>query len=124
MTEILQEEKKSAKISAEVSLEAKTMVITQTKNKEKAVGPRLVCTSASGKSKIILLEKAQLVIGRSEEADLNLQDPLVSRKHGVIEKRDNEYLVRNVSTTNPLLLSETPLWRLYPIGPKIAARLK
>ena len=115
MTEILQEEKKSAKISAEVPLEAKTMVITQTKNKEKAVGPRLVCTSASGKSKIIPLKKAQLVIGRSVEADLNLQDPLVSRKHGVIEKRDNEYLVRNVSTTNPLLLNEVAIAqkRLY-----------
>ena len=85
------------------------MVITQTKNKEKAVGPRLVCTSASGKSKIIPLKKAQLVIGRSVEADLNLQDPLVSRKHGVIEKRDNEYLVRNVSTTNPLLLNDVAI---------------
>ena len=115
MTEILQEEKNSAKIPAEVPLEAKTMVITQTKNKEKAVGPRLVCTSASGKSKIIPLRKTQLVIGRSVEADLNLQDPLVSRKHGVIEKRDNEYLVRNVSTTNPLLLNEVAIAqkRLY-----------
>ena len=109
MTEILQEEKKSAKISAEVPLEAKTMVITQTKSKEKAVGPRLVCTSGSGTSKIIPLKKEKLVIGRSVEADLNLHDPLVSRKHSVIEKRGNEYLVRNVSTTNPLLLNEVAI---------------
>jgi len=115
MTEILQEEKKSAKISTGVPLEAKTMVITQTKEKEKAVGPRLVCTSVSGTSKIIPLKKEKLVIGRSVEADLNLQDPLVSRKHGVIEKRDNEYLVRNVSTTNPLILNEIAISekRLY-----------
>ena len=115
MTEILQEEKKSAKVSAGVPIEAKTMVITQTKEKEKAIGPRLVCTSASGKSKIIPLKKAKLVIGRSVEADLNLHDPLVSRKHVVIEKRNNEYLVRNVSTTNPLLLNEVPIAqkRLY-----------
>ena len=109
MTEILQEEKKSAKVSADVPLEAKTMVITQTKNKEKAVGPRLVCTSASGTSKIIPLKKKKLVIGRSVEVDLSLQDPLVSRKHGVIERRDNEYLVRNVSTTNPLLLNDVAI---------------
>jgi hypothetical protein len=115
MTEILQEEKKSAKVSAGVPIEAKTMVITQNKEKEKAIGPRLVCTSASGKSKIIPLKKAKLVIGRSVEADLNLHDPLVSRKHVVIEKRNNEYLVRNVSTTNPLLLNEVPIAqkRLY-----------
>ena len=115
MTEILQEEKKSTKATADVPVEARTMVITQTKDKEKAIGPRLVITSASGQSKIIPLKKAQLVIGRSVEADLNLQDPLVSRKHCVIEWRDGEYLVRNVSTTNPLLLNEVAIAekRLY-----------
>ena len=115
MTEILQEEKKSTKATADVPVEARTMVITQTKDKEKAIGPRLVITSASGTSKIVPLKKAQLVIGRSVEADLNLQDPLVSRKHCVIGWRDGEYLVRNVSTTNPLLLNEVAIAekRLY-----------
>lgn len=115
MTEILQEEKKSAKATADVPLEARTMVITQTKDKDKAIGPRLVCTSAAGTSKIIPLKKAKLVIGRSVEADLNLPDPLVSRKHCVIEQRDGEFLIRNVSTTNPLLLNEVAIAekRLY-----------
>jgi len=115
MTEIFQEEKKSAKATADVPLEARTMVITQTKDREKAIGPRLVCTSASGESKIIPLKKAKLVIGRSVEADLNLPDPLVSRKHCVIEPRDSEFLVRNVSTTNPLLLNDVSIAekRLY-----------
>ncbi len=109
MTEILQEEKKSAKTSADVHLEAKTMVITQTKSKDKALGPRLVCTSISGESKVVPLKKAKLVIGRSVEADLNLPDPLVSRKHGVIEKRNDEFIIRNVSTTNPLLLNDVAI---------------
>jgi len=115
MTEILQEEKNSAKAAAAAPLEAKTMVITQTKDGEKAIGPRLVCTSVSGESKIFPLKKSKIVIGRSTEADLNLQDPLVSRKHCVIEKRDNEFLVRNVSTTNPMLLNQVAIAekRLY-----------
>ena len=115
MTEIFQEEKKSTKATADVPLEARTMVITQTKDREKAIGPRLVCTSPSGESKIIPLKKAKLVIGRSVEANLNLPDPLVSRKHCVIERRDSEFLVRNVSTTNPLLLNDIPIAekRLY-----------
>ncbi len=115
MTEILQEEKKSAKAPAGVPLEAKTMVITQTQGKEKALGPRLICTSVSGESKVIPLKKAKLVIGRSVEADLNLPDPLVSRKHGVIEKRNDEFIIRNVSTTNPLLLNDVAIAekRLY-----------
>ncbi len=70
MTEILQEEKKSAKVTADVPLEAKTMVITQTKGREKAIGPRLICTSASGESKIFPLKKQNLSSGRSIEADL------------------------------------------------------
>ena len=115
MAEIFQDDKKSAKIAVDVTLEAKTMAITQTNDIEKAIGPRLVCTSASGESKIFPLKKTKLVIGRSVEADLNLQDPLVSRKHCVIEKRDNEFLARNVSTTNPLLLNEVAIAekRLY-----------
>jgi pSer/pThr/pTyr-binding forkhead associated (FHA) protein len=115
MAEIFQEEKNPAKGAADVPLEAKTMAITQADDREKAIGPRLVCTSASGETRIFPLKKTKLVIGRSVEADLNLQDPLVSRKHCVIEKRDDEFLARNVSTTNPLLLNEVAIAekRLY-----------
>ena len=115
MAEIIREGKNSTKVTADVPLEAKTMVITQTKGEEKAIGPRLICTSVSGQSKIYPLNETKLVIGRSVEADLNLHDPLVSRKHCVIEKRNNEYVIRNVSTTNPLLLNEIAIAekRLY-----------
>jgi pSer/pThr/pTyr-binding forkhead associated (FHA) protein len=113
MSVINQEDKNTANTNADVPLEAKTMVLTRTK--EKVIGPRLVCTSASGESKIYPLKKSKLVIGRSVEADLNLLDPLVSRKHCVIEKRDNTFIVRNVSTTNPLLLNDKAIAekRLY-----------
>jgi len=113
MTVINQEDKKVAKASADVPLEDKTMILTATK--EKIIGPRLVCTTAGGESKIYPLKKSKLVIGRSAEADLNLLDPLISRKHCVIENRDNAFVVRNVSTTNPLLLNEKEIAekRLY-----------
>jgi pSer/pThr/pTyr-binding forkhead associated (FHA) protein len=113
MTVINQEDKNAADPSAKVPLETKTMVLTQTN--EKIIGPRLVCTIACGESKIYPLKKSKLVIGRSVEADLNLLDPLVSRKHCVIEKRDNKFVVRNVSTTNPLLLNDKEIAekRLY-----------
>jgi len=104
MTAINQDEKLNGNPAAAAPLEAKTMVLSRPK--EKAIGPRLVCTTASGNSKIYPLNKSKLVIGRSVEADLNLLDPLVSRKHCIIEMRDNAYIVRNVSTTNPLLLND------------------
>jgi pSer/pThr/pTyr-binding forkhead associated (FHA) protein len=113
MTVINQDENQPDKKAASVPHEAKTIVLSRPK--EKVIGPRLVCTTASGTSKIYPLNKSKLVIGRSVEADLNLLDPLVSRKHCVIEMRDDVYVVRNVSTTNPLLVNEQPIaeQRLY-----------
>jgi len=113
MTDINQEEKISGVVSADVPREAKTMVMTR--SKEKVIGPRLVCTTASGESNIYPLNKTKIVIGRSVEADLNLLDPLVSRKHCVIENREDGFVVRNVSTTNPLLLNDKQIAekRLY-----------
>jgi pSer/pThr/pTyr-binding forkhead associated (FHA) protein len=113
MTVINQEDKSTADSNAKAPLEIKTLVLTQTK--EKIIGPRLVCTIGCGESKIYPLKKSKLVIGRSVEADLNLLDPLISRKHCVIEKRDNKFVVRNVSTTNPLLLNDKEIAekRLY-----------
>jgi hypothetical protein len=91
----------------EVSFEEKTMVLTSAE--EKILGPRLVCTTPSGESEIYPLNTPKLVIGRSIESDLNLLDPLVSRKHCVIEKCDDGFVVRNVSTTNPLFLNDQPI---------------
>ena len=97
----------------DVPHEAKTMVLDTTE--EKILGPRLVCTSASGESQIFPLDKSQIVIGRSQESDLPLLDPLISRKHCLIQIQDNGYWVRNVSTTNPLFQNDQPITenRLY-----------
>ncbi len=113
MTVINQEEKKTDRAPVDGPVEAKTLVIHRTK--EKIIGPRLVCTTASGDSRIYPLNKSKLVIGRSADADLSLLDPLVSRKHCIIEKRENAFIVRNVSTTNPLLLNDSVIdeKRLY-----------
>ena len=113
MRYIDQEEKGSGAVSSDLPREAKTMVMSR--SKEKVIGPRLVCTTASGESNICPLDKTKLVIGRSVEADLNLLDPLVSRKHCVIEDRQDGFILRNVSTTNPLLLNDKPITeeRLY-----------
>jgi len=81
-------------------LEAQTMVLTS--RPAQASGPRLVCTNSAGKSRSFPLNKNQIVIGRSSEANLKLVHPLISRKHCVVEKRDDSYYIRNISTTNPI----------------------
>ena len=73
---------------------------------DQVLGPRLVLTTDAGETKTYPIHKAQLVIGRSEDVDIDLPDPSVSRRHGVIELRGNDYFVKNVSQTNPLLLND------------------
>jgi pSer/pThr/pTyr-binding forkhead associated (FHA) protein len=73
---------------------------------DQVLGPRLVLTTDTGETKTYPINKAQLFIGRSEDADIDLPDPSVSRQHGMIEQRGNAYYVKNVSQTNPLLLNE------------------
>ena len=95
------------------SMEDKTMVLDTPS--DESLGPRLVCSTATGKSKIIPLKREKLIIGRSNEATLKLMHPSISRKHCVIEKQDKGYVARNISTTNPLYLNDQMIseQRLY-----------
>ncbi|MGD8992949.1 MAG: FHA domain-containing protein [Desulfobacterales bacterium] len=99
--------------SKRASMEDKTMVLDTLS--EETLGPRLVCTTATGKSKIIPLKREKLIIGRSNEATLKLMHPSISRKHCIIEKQDRGYVARNISTTNPLHLNDLVIseQRLY-----------
>jgi tetratricopeptide (TPR) repeat protein len=55
------------------------------------------------------------VIGRSQEADIVLDDPSVSRYHCVIEAHAGIYHIRNISASNPLTINHAPATekRLY-----------
>jgi pSer/pThr/pTyr-binding forkhead associated (FHA) protein/tetratricopeptide (TPR) repeat protein len=72
----------------------------------KILSPRLVLSNSMGESKIFLLDKDKLSIGRSGEVDVDLEDPSVSRNHCIIENQDNAYFVKNLSEINPTLLNE------------------
>lgn len=99
--------------SKQTPMEAKTMVIDN--RTEETLGPRLVCSTSTGKSKILPLKLQKLIIGRSNEATLKLMHPSISRKHCVIEKQNGAYFVRNISTTNPLYVNDKSIseQRLY-----------
>jgi pSer/pThr/pTyr-binding forkhead associated (FHA) protein len=100
---VIQMENKDQQPSKQTPMEDKTMVLDT--RSEESLGPRLVCTTSAGRNKIIPLKLKKLIIGRSNEATLKLMHPSISRKHGVIEKRENGFFVRNISTTNPLYLN-------------------
>ncbi len=68
--------------------------------------PRLVLTTETGDTETYPIDKAPYLIGRSEDADISLQDPSVSRRHGMIEKQAKIYTIKNLSQTNPILLND------------------
>jgi pSer/pThr/pTyr-binding forkhead associated (FHA) protein len=99
--------------STPTAMEDKTLVLDTPG--DETLGPRLVCTTAAGKSKIVPLKLDKLIIGRSNEASLKLMHPSISRKHCVIEKQKDGFVARNISTTNPLFLNDQAISekRLY-----------
>jgi predicted component of type VI protein secretion system len=66
---LIQLSKKDHQPPQQNSMEAKTMVLDTPS--DETVGPRLVCTTSSGKNRIIPLNLKKLIIGRSNEATLN-----------------------------------------------------
>ena len=103
----------SAEPVAESASEAKTVLAIDTA--EPSSERRLVCTSPTGQPTTHRLSQAKLVIGRSQEADIVLDDPSISRRHCVIEARKGVYYARNISASNPLTINDQPATqtRLY-----------
>jgi pSer/pThr/pTyr-binding forkhead associated (FHA) protein/tetratricopeptide (TPR) repeat protein len=113
-TELLVQVKKNRNNIDETSTSAQKTVAFMTPV-EKTLNPRLLLSYATGKNKIFILDINNISIGRSSENEVNLEDLSVSRRHCVIEKRDDAYFVKNLSETNPILLNEERVYekRLY-----------
>jgi pSer/pThr/pTyr-binding forkhead associated (FHA) protein/tetratricopeptide (TPR) repeat protein len=100
--------------AAEPASEARTLLAVDT-DESSSSERRLVCTSPAGEAATHRLTQAKLIIGRSQEADIALGDPSVSRRHCVIEARQGVYHARNISASNPLTINGQPVTdkRLY-----------
>jgi len=68
--------------------------------------PRLVLDAESGKSLEFPIHKDRMVIGRSPEADVHLEDKTISRSHCVIAKEKNEYVAIKLSDLNPVIVND------------------
>jgi pSer/pThr/pTyr-binding forkhead associated (FHA) protein len=45
-------------------------------------------------------KKMKITLGRSEKSDIFINDELVSRKHAVIKKEDENYFIRDLKSKN------------------------
>jgi pSer/pThr/pTyr-binding forkhead associated (FHA) protein len=100
-------------VGQEHAFESETVLISSPLGK--MLVPQLLLITPHGASTSYSLDKTYFLVGRSTEADINLKDPLVSRKHFTIEKRAQGFFAKNFSETNPLLINNNPVsdQRLY-----------
>ena len=61
---------------------------------------RLVWRRPDGHDLAFNLEPRALIVGRDEEADLRVDEPLVSRQHARLEPRDGGWLLTDLGSTN------------------------
>lgn len=68
-------------------------------------GVRLRINTADGAKKEIPVLKPEFVVGRGRKADIQLQDSAVSRRHLRIVKRDDNYFLEDLGSTNGTFLN-------------------
>lgn len=71
--------------------------------------PRLLLLEPRGAGRELQLHKKVFSIGRQEENDLPLDDPLVSRKHATIRCEGEEFWLRDEKSRNGVLLNGNPV---------------
>ena len=64
---------------------------------------------ARGMDEVYFLVQERTVIGRGPEADLQLPDGLVSRKHALIRIEDNSIILEDLGSTNGTLVNSEPV---------------
>ena len=65
-----------------------------------SAAPRLVWERADGTRQEFPLAAPIMVVGRDEDADIRVDEPLVSRAHARIERRGSTFVVIDLGSTN------------------------
>lgn len=71
---------------------------------------RLVWRPSGGGDVVVFdLENAVLLIGRDDDADVRITEPLVSRAHARLERRGDDYYVLDLGSTNLTKVNGEPI---------------
>jgi pSer/pThr/pTyr-binding forkhead associated (FHA) protein len=62
--------------------------------------PRLIWNRPDGEPVEFPLDRDVLLVGREEDADIQIDEPLVSRAHARLERRGGGYVVQDLGSTN------------------------
>jgi pSer/pThr/pTyr-binding forkhead associated (FHA) protein len=71
--------------------------------------PRLVWMRPDGQEVEFPLQGSPLLVGRDEDADIRVDEPLVSRAHARIERRGFSFFVLDLGSTNLTRVNGDPV---------------
>ena len=74
-----------------------------------SAGPRLVWSRPDGQEVEFPLQGSPLLVGRDEDADIRVDEPLVSRAHARIERRGFSFFVLDLGSTNLTRVNGDPV---------------
>jgi pSer/pThr/pTyr-binding forkhead associated (FHA) protein len=78
--------------------------------------PRLAAITGRLKGGTFTIDEASLVIGRETAANLCIADASVSRRHSVIEKNDNAFVITDLESLNGTFVNDVPVKNIAALG--------
>lgn len=90
--------------------DGETKIVNRKGNAKESIIPvtiraRLTVTSGADKGKMFILEGNQTTIGRSQEADIQLDDEIASRIHAEILFNHMEFRIKDSNSSNGTFLN-------------------
>ena len=67
--------------------------------------------------KRMVLSGSQMVIGRSREADVVIDDPNISRKHAAVQRSGPSWVIEDLGSTNGVLVNGRRIGAAQPLNP-------
>jgi hypothetical protein len=97
----------TAGAAAEMSIPAGTEILAAKQAEEMGLARRVIVITTG--DKVQEFTQSRVVLGRSKEADLRIDDPNVSRKHAVIYWNNDRLVIDDLGSTNGTLVNGYPV---------------
>jgi FHA domain/FhaA, N-terminal domain len=92
---------------AELKIPASTEVLAAKQAEELGLARRVIVISSG--DRVREFTQSRVVLGRSKEADLRIDDPNVSRKHAAIYWNDDRLMIEDLGSTNGTMVNGYPV---------------
>jgi pSer/pThr/pTyr-binding forkhead associated (FHA) protein len=70
---------------------------------------RIVWQRSDGAAVVFALTQSVMLVGRDSDADVRIEEPLVSRAHARLERRGTEYVLIDLGSTNLTRVNGEPV---------------